>query len=162
MNKRNLGVKWAQNQDQAGRQIKVELHHLLIIRTVGPASRIPGLGDTIPRYKTGNIPSDSSSMNGHSHTHADTPPRTSPSSTNNPRNIRNYVYCIESFFGHMKDELEIMKNGKMELVDYARREQMIMNWVEEYNAVRPHCVLHGMSPIEYRIRMMYHNGYRVQ
>ena len=70
--------------------------------------------------------------------------------------------CIERFFGHMKDELGIMKNGKMKLVDYARMEQMIMNWVEEYNTVRPHSVLHGMSPIEYRMRMMYHNDYRVQ
>ncbi len=59
-------------------------------------------------------------------------------------------------------EMGIIKNGKMDLVDYTRMKQMIMNWVEEYNTVRPHSVLHGMSPIEYRMRMMYHNDYRVQ
>ncbi|WP_394699340.1 IS3 family transposase [uncultured Sphaerochaeta sp.] len=62
----------------------------------------------------------------------------------------------------MKDELGMMKNGRMELVDYARMKQLIMNWVEEYNTVCPHSVLHGMSPIEYRMRTMYHNDYRVQ
>jgi len=63
---------------------------------VGPASRIPRLGDTGPRYKTGNIPLDSTSMNGHPHTHADTPPRTSSSSK------INVLQCLQRSNGGTK------------------------------------------------------------
>jgi transposase InsO family protein len=63
--------------------------------------------------------------------------------------------CIESFFGHMKDELGIRKNGKGELMGYSNMKKVIADWVREYNTVRPHSVLDGMSPIGYRIKMLY-------
>jgi transposase InsO family protein len=64
--------------------------------------------------------------------------------------------CIESFFGHMKDELGIRKNGKGELMGYSNMKKVIADWVREYNTVRPHSVLDGMSPIGYRTKMLYH------
>lgn len=61
--------------------------------------------------------------------------------------------CMESFFGHMKDELGIQKGERQKLKDFDSMKQIIEQWVVEYNTLRPHSTLNGMSPIEYRMRM---------
>lgn len=71
--------------------------------------------------------------------------------------------CIESFFGHMKDELNIKKDNRKGLKDFRTMKQMIETWVEEYNNVRPHSTLKkGLSPIEYRKRVTYNKENRLQ
>ncbi len=52
---------------------------------------------------------------------------------------------MESFFGHMKDEIDFMQYDTLEEVQIAIKEYIIY-----YNYERPQWTLKKMTPVEYR------------
>jgi transposase InsO family protein len=60
---------------------------------------------------------------------------------------------MESFFGHMKDELGLRRQRGESVLAYAKIKTLLAGWIEEYNTIRPHSTLQGFSPIEYRLVM---------
>ena len=55
--------------------------------------------------------------------------------------------CIESMFGHRKDELEIHIGRVSHLFDYTDMKETLKAWIVEYNTNYPHSTLGELSPI---------------
>ena len=70
--------------------------------------------------------------------------------------------CMESFFGHMKDELDLRRQRGKSVLTYAKIKTLLAEWIEEYNTIRPHSTLQGFSPIEYRLMMNEKDKNRLQ
>ena len=62
---------------------------------------------------------------------------------------------IESFFGHMKDELGVRRKTNRSLLDFKQMKEIVEQWILYYNQDRPHSTLGWKSPLEYRQEALY-------
>jgi transposase InsO family protein len=62
---------------------------------------------------------------------------------------------MESFFGHMKDELGVRKKTNRSLLDSKQMKEIMEQGILYYNQDRPHSTLGWKSPLEYRQEALY-------